>query len=107
MSLLIKNGRVIDPVNKIDEVMDILVEHNKISKAAKNIKAEIKTIVDASGKIVGPGIVDMHVHLREPGREDKETVASATAAAAKGGVTTVLACLILSRQWTVPAVLSC
>ncbi len=91
MSLLIKNGRVIDPVNKIDEVMDILVEHNKISKAAKNIKAEAKTIVDASGKIVGPGIVDMHVHLREPGREDKETVASATAAAAKGGVTTVLA----------------
>ncbi len=91
MSILIKNGRVIDPANKIDTVMDILIENNKISKVAKNIKADAEIIIDAINKIVAPGIVDMHVHLREPGREDKETVASATAAAAKGGVTTVLA----------------
>ncbi len=91
MSILIKNGRVIDPENKIDAVMDILIESNKISKVAKNINFSADTLIDARNKIVAPGIVDMHVHLREPGREDKETVASATAAAAKGGVTTVLA----------------
>jgi dihydroorotase len=58
---------------------------------AKNIKAEVKEIIEATGKIVMPGLVDMHVHLREPGREDKETVCSGTKAALKGGVTNVLA----------------
>ncbi|MFA4993098.1 MAG: dihydroorotase [Candidatus Omnitrophota bacterium] len=91
MSMLIKGGRVIDPANKIDALLDILIEDNKISKVAKNIKAQASSIIDATGKIVAPGIIDMHVHLRQPGREDKETVATATAAAAKGGVTTVLA----------------
>ena len=91
MSILIKNGRVIDPANKIDAVLDILIQNNKIFQVAKQINANAATVIDASNKIVAPGIVDMHVHLREPGREDKETVSSATAAAAKGGVTTVLA----------------
>jgi len=91
MSILIKGARVIDPANKIDGALDILIEENKISKVAKNIKAQADSIIDAAGKIVCPGIIDMHVHLRQPGREDKETVATATAAAAKGGVTTVLA----------------
>ncbi len=91
MSILIKNGRVIDPANKIDAVLDIFIQDNKISKVAKNIQVSAETIIDAANKIVAPGIVDMHVHLREPGREDKETVATATLAAAKGGVTTVLA----------------
>jgi len=91
MSILIKNGRVIDPANKIDAVLDVFIQDNKISKVAKNIQIQAETIIDADQKIVAPGIVDMHVHLREPGREDKETVASATAAAAKSGITTVLA----------------
>ena len=91
MSILIKNGRVIDPANKIDAVLDILIDGNLISQVAKNIKVQAATIIDATNKIVAPGIIDMHVHLRQPGREDKETVASATAAAAKSGVTTVLA----------------
>ena len=91
MSILIKGGRVIDPVNKIDAPLDILIEDSKISKVAKNIKAQGDSIIDAAGKIVAPGIIDMHVHLRQPGREDKETVATATASAAKGGVTTILA----------------
>ncbi len=91
MSILIKNGRVIDPANNIDAVLDILIDGNLIFKVAKNIKVQAATIIDAANKIVAPGIIDMHVHLRQPGREDKETVASATAAAAKGGVTTVLA----------------
>ncbi|MCX5692514.1 MAG: dihydroorotase [Candidatus Omnitrophica bacterium] len=91
MKLLIKNGRVIDPAGKIEEVMDILVEDGKISKAARGIDVKADTLIDAAGKIVMPGIVDMHVHLREPGREDKETVSSGTKAAGKGGVTSVLA----------------
>ena len=91
MSILIKGGRVVDPANKIDSVLDILVEENKISQVASDIKVRADSIIDAVGKIVAPGIVDMHVHLREPGREDKETVATGTSAAAKGGVTSVLA----------------
>ncbi len=90
--ILIKNGSIVDPAQNINkEALDILIQAGKIAKLAKNIKTEADVVIDASGKIVIPGIVDMHVHLREPGREDKETVASATMAALKGGVTSVLA----------------
>lgn len=91
MKISIKNGRVIDPINNIDEITDILVVDSKISKVAKNIKVEADKIIDADGMIVMPGCVDMHVHLREPGREDKETICSATKAALHGGITTLLA----------------
>lgn len=91
MKILIKNGRVIDPANNIDGVLDILVENLKVSRVAKDIKADAEKIIDAAGKIVIPGLVDMHVHLRELGREDKETVFSGTQAALKGGVTSILA----------------
>jgi len=89
--ILIKNGRVIDPANNLDGIADILIENSHISKVAQHIKTDADTVIDATDKIVMPGIVDMHVHLREPGREDKETIASGTKAAAKGGVTSVLA----------------
>jgi len=91
VKILIKSGRVVDPYNKLDEVRDILVEKDKISKVAKNIAGSAEKTIDAKGKIVIPGIVDMHVHLRQPGREDKETVESGTRAALKGGVTSLLA----------------
>jgi dihydroorotase len=91
MKVLIKNGRIIDPANNRDEVCDILAENNRISQVAKNINVPAENIIDATDKIVMPGIVDMHVHLREPGREDKETIATATKAALRGGVTSVLA----------------
>ncbi|MFA6384406.1 MAG: dihydroorotase [Candidatus Omnitrophota bacterium] len=90
MKMLIKNGRVIDPANNIDDVRDVLVDNTKIAKIGRNLNGG-ETVIDAAGKIVMPGLVDMHVHLREPGREDKETIASGTAAALKGGVTTILA----------------
>ena len=89
--ILIKGGRVIDPANNLDDALDILIEDGKISKVAKNITCEADKKIDARDKIILPGIVDMHVHLREPGREDKETVASGTRAALKGGVTSLLA----------------
>ncbi len=91
MKILIRNGRVVDPANNRDEVCDILLEGARISKIAKNIRTSGVKTIDAQDKIVMPGVVDMHVHLREPGREDKETVATATAAAARGGVTSLLA----------------
>jgi dihydroorotase len=89
--LLIKSGRVIDPANKVDALLDILIEDDKIARVAGDIRQEADKIIDASGKIIMPGLLDMHVHLREPGREDKETICSATKAALHGGITTVLA----------------
>ena len=91
MKILIKNGHVVDPGAGLNGPMDILVENALISKVDKEIKANGATVIDAAGKIVIPGLIDMHVHLREPGREDKETIASGTRAALKGGVTSVLA----------------
>ena len=91
MTILIKNGRVVDPANNLDEILDILIEDGLITKVGENIRTQAKETIDATGKIVMPGLVDMHVHLREPGREDKETIATGTEAAAKGGVTSVLA----------------
>jgi len=91
MKILIKNARLIDPDCNLDGLRDLLVENGKISKVSNNIKADADKIIDAKAMIAMPGIVDMHVHLREPGREDKETIASGTRAALKGGVTSVLA----------------
>jgi dihydroorotase len=90
MKILVKNGLVIDPVNKIEEVMDVLIEGARIAGVSKDIKTGADTVIDAKGKIVIPGLVDMHVHLREPGREDKETIETGTLSAAKGGVTSIL-----------------
>ncbi len=90
MKYLIKNGRVVDPLNKLDDILDILVSGGKIDKIAKKIDVKADETIDAGGKIVAPGLVDMHVHLREPGREDKETVFTGTRAALKGGFTAIL-----------------
>jgi dihydroorotase len=89
--LLIKSGRVIEPATGGDDVADILVEDGKIKKIAKDIQTQSQTIIDAKGKIVLPGLVDMHVHLRQPGREDKETILTGTKAALAGGITSILA----------------
>ncbi len=89
MKLLIKGGTVIDPVNDIDGVMDILVADGKIVEVSENISDTEAMLIDAAGKIVCPGFIDMHVHLREPGFEYKEDIASGTRAAAAGGFTTV------------------
>ncbi|MBI4313449.1 MAG: dihydroorotase [Candidatus Omnitrophica bacterium] len=91
MKLLIKGGRVVDPANKLDAACDILIEAGVIAKVAPKIAAADAEVLDASGKIVFPGFIDMHVHLRSPGREEKETVATGTRAAAKGGFTAICA----------------
>ena len=92
MSILIRGGRVIDPANKIDRKLDILIEGAKITSIGKKLKAKSSTaIIDAQGKIVIPGLIDLHAHLRQPGREDEETLETASHAAARGGFTTVCA----------------
>ncbi|MEW5801568.1 MAG: dihydroorotase [bacterium] len=93
MKTLIQGGRMIDPANGIDGLFDLLIEEGKIKKVGRNIPAtDGDRVIDAQGKLVIPGLVDMHVHLREPGREDKETIATGCRAAVAGGVTS-LACM--------------
>ena len=90
MSILIKNGRVIDPSQDIDGAFEILIEGTTIKELFPEGKGpEADRIIDASGCIVIPGLVDMHTHLREPGFEYKETIATGTTAAVRGGFTTV------------------
>lgn len=87
MHLLIRNARVVDPKNKIDEVLDILTHNRKILEIKKKIETkEEVTEVDAKGLVAVPGLIDMHVHFREPGFEQKETIATGSMAALKGGV---------------------
>jgi dihydroorotase len=85
---VIKNGRIIDPLQGVDEKADILIENGKIKNQGTFSKKDGE-IIDAKGLIVCPGFIDMHVHLREPGREDQETIETGTKAAAKGGFTGV------------------
>jgi len=90
--LLIKNGRVLDPASKTDAVRDILLEGETIAEIAapgKISRANGAEVFDASGLIVAPGFIDMHVHLREPGQENSETIETGTKAAARGGFTAV------------------
>lgn len=91
MRQLIKNGRVIDPANRLDKICDVLIEDDTIVKIGDNLSAEDAAVIDAAEKIVAPGFIDMHVHLREPGQEAKEDFASGSRAAAAGGYTTVAA----------------
>src|SRR5471030_291686 len=93
MSLLcIHNGRVIDPSQNLDRVCDLWIEGERVLAIGDRPDLRAETTIDATGKIVCPGLIDMHVHLREPGREEDETIETGTAAALAGGVTSV-ACM--------------
>ncbi|MFC2342609.1 MAG: dihydroorotase [Negativicutes bacterium] len=89
MVRIIKNGRVLDPANRLDKVCDILIEDGKIAKVGADLSVAGAEIIDAAGKVVAPGLIDMHVHLREPGQEAKENFVSGSRAAAAGGYTTI------------------
>ncbi len=92
MQLILRQGRVVDPTQKLDRVMDLGVEDGRVAEIAPRIRKKGRKEIDARGFIVAPGFIDMHVHLREPGREDSETIESGTNAAARGGFTAV-ACM--------------
>jgi len=91
--LLIKNGRVIDPANGIDRTCDVLVADGNIAelgRANRQLESAVQEVIDASGKLVVPGLIDIHVHFREPGDEEEETIASGSAAAVAAGFTSVV-----------------
>jgi dihydroorotase len=107
-SILIRNGRVIDPRHGVDRITNLLLRDGKV--AAYDAADGAHTVIDATGKIVAPGLIDMHVHLREPGREEDETIRTGTAAALAGGFTSI-ACVPnteppIDTQGTVQFVLS-
>ena len=90
--VLIKGGRIVDPSQGMDQVGDLLVMEGVVQAIDRSIDLpDSCEVMDASGLVVSPGFIDLHCHLREPGFEDKETIATGTAAAAKGGFTTVCA----------------
>ena len=88
-ALLLKGGRVIDPAAQRDEICDVLIEDGVIRQVGKDLSANGAEVYDAAGKIVTPGFIDMHTHLREPGQEAKEDFASGSRAGAAGGYTTI------------------
>jgi len=92
MKILIKGGRVLDPAHEIDGILDVLIEDGKIGRIGKNLQAADAEVIDAADKVVAPGLIDIHVHLRDPGYEYKEDIVSGTRAAAAGGFTSV-ACM--------------
>src|SRR5262252_1217141 len=91
--LLIQHGHVIDPASGIDADMDVLLRDGHVADIAApgKLRGEAKQTINAKGCIVAPGLIDLHVHLREPGQPHKETIATGTAAAAAGGFTSVCA----------------
>lgn len=91
MSTLIRGGRVVDPSQKMDRTIDIRLAAGRVAEFGESLDAGDSEVVEARGLVVSPGLIDLHVHLREPGGEHKETIASGAAAAAAGGFTTVVA----------------
>ncbi len=90
MNLLIQNGRVVDPSQAIDAKLDVLIEDGVIADVGKRLRANVQRI-EADGLVIVPGFIDLHTHLREPGQEHKETIATGTLAAVAGGYTAVCA----------------
>lgn len=91
MDILIRNGRIIDPAAKTDDNLDLLISKGKIKKIGKKLEEEADRVVNAKGCYVMPGLIDLHVHLRDPGLTYKEDLESGSRAAAKGGFTTIAA----------------
>src|SRR3989338_5485136 len=89
MSILIKNAQIVNADKISDKPLDILIENGTITKIGEKLSAGSYKILDAKGKYAFPGLIDLHCHLREPGREDKETIETGSRSAAKGGFTTV------------------
>src|SRR6202171_1773151 len=96
MPLLIKNGRVIDPASNTDRIADVLIVDGSTAGVGPNLSSTNAGVIDATGMIVAPGFIDMHVHLREPGFEHAENIESGSRAAAAGGCP--LSCCLANHQ---------
>ncbi len=90
MKILIKGGRIVDPANGRDFQGDLLVSNTKVEKIGKSLRVKADRVIDATGLVVAPGFIDMHVHLREPGYEEKETIRTGSMSGAKGGFTSLV-----------------
>ena len=101
MTILIKNGRVINPATGMDEVADVLVENGVVSKIQKNIDTKAERKVDAKGCYVMPGFIDMHVHLRDPGFEQKRPLKRAAGRLPTADLRQSLRCRIRNRWLTI------
>jgi len=88
--ILIRGGRVIDPARKINAAADVFIDDGKIAEVPQTLPPDTK-IIEAAGCIVAPGLIDLHVHLREPGGEENETIETGSQSAAAGGFTTIVA----------------
>ena len=88
--MIIKHGLVVDPASSLSEHMDILVKNGKIARIAPEISEDSEEILEAGGLVVGPGLIDTHVHFRDPGFTYKETIHTGALASAKGGFTSVI-----------------
>ena len=89
--LLLRGGRLVDPAGEADATCDVLIAGGRIEAVGTGLDPGRAEVIDVDGAIVAPGFVDTHVHLREPGREDEETIASGSAAAVLGGYTAICA----------------
>ncbi len=104
--ILLQGGRVIDPSRDLDDPADVLIQDGKITAVGRSLTAPDGAVVrNVKGKVVAPGLVDLHVHLREPGNEDEETVASGARAAAAGGFTAI--CAMPNTDPVLPASRAC
>ncbi|HQG49066.1 MAG TPA: amidohydrolase family protein, partial [Sedimentisphaerales bacterium] len=91
--VLIKNGRVIDPANRLDAQCDVLILDGKVAEVGRlngDVERTVSRVINAAGKLVVPGLIDIHVHFREPGDEEEETIASGSTAAVAAGFTSVV-----------------
>ncbi len=102
MKILIKGGRVIDPATKTDAIKDVLISEGKIFKVEKGIKDKADREIDAQGCLVMPGFIDLHVHLRDPGFEEKETIETRTRRRQKGVTLPFWPCRTQGRWWITP-----
>src|SRR5437870_13178180 len=90
-NLVVRGARVLDPAQGVDEILDVRVDDGVIAALGTDLEPNAHRVLDAEGLVLAPAFVDPHVHLRTPGREDEETIASGTAAAAAGGYCAILA----------------
>lgn len=100
MTILIKNGRVINPATGTDETLDVLVENGVVTRTEKSIKEKCDRVIDAKGCFVMPGFIDMHVHLRDPGFEQKETIETG-GQQCTADLRRFLPCRTPSRSWII------